>query len=381
MEIPFNKIYYTGNEQKYVRDVLNRRHLAGDGYYTEYVSRLLKEKFNIKEVLMTTSGTHALEMAAALTGISPGDEVIMPSFTFPSTANAVIKRGAEPVFAEIKKETLNIDPRDIEEKITVSTKAIIVVHYAGVGCEMGKIRDIAQREELLIIEDAAQAVNAKYKDKYLGTWGDIGCFSFHESKNYICGEGGALLLNSENEKFYRKAEIIREKGTNRVDFMRGEIDKYTWVAEGSSYLPSDLLMALLRAQLEAMDEIKSRRKIIYDYYFNHLQKYLSEDFLAGISNIPPACEPNYHIFYLIFKDNETREKVRNKLQKKGISAYFHYIPLHNSPMGKKLGYKTGDLSLTEWISGSLLRLPLYTGMTAEEMKYIINAIEEIFEEL
>lgn len=380
MDIPFNKIYYTGKEQDYLQDALKRKHLSGDGFYTKQVSRVLEERFNINRVLMTTSGTHALEMAVKLMNIASGDEVIMPSFTFPSTANAVIGQGGKPVFAEIKRDTLNIDPDSIEKMITAKTKAIIVVHYAGIGCEMNKIMKIAGSYNLSVIEDAAQAVNAKYKDKHLGTWGDIGCYSFHESKNYISGEGGALAINVDDKRIYNRAEIIREKGTNRANFIRGEVDKYTWVDEGSSYIPSDLLMAVLYAQLEKLDLIKLKRKEIYNYYYDQLEKYLHSDFLAEIPTIPRECKSNYHIFYLVFKNNKIRERVLEELQKKDISATFHYIPLHLSPMGKKLGYRFGDLPLTEESSSSLIRLPLYTGMKEQEREYIIKSITEIFEE-
>ncbi|MCG8514363.1 MAG: dTDP-4-amino-4,6-dideoxygalactose transaminase [Halanaerobiales bacterium] len=381
MLIPFNKIYYTGNELRYIEDALEKGQLTGDGEYSGIVCSFLEKKFGINKVLVTTTATHALEMAAMLIGLRPGDEVIMPSFTFPSTANAVLLQGARPVFAEIREETLNIDPLDIERKISQKTRAIIPVHYAGNGCELERVIELADQYNLLVIEDAAQAVNARYRNKYLGTWGDIGCYSFHGTKNYICGEGGAIAINSQHNGLLEQAEIISEKGTDRTRFLRGEREKYSWMAPGSSYLPSNLLMAFLYAQLEQLDDIKSRRKIIFNYYSEHLQSYLGQGIIKGISRIPSGCDPNYHLFYLLFPNERVRDKARALLKEKGISALFHYQPLHSAPMGRKLGYQAGDLPITEGISSSILRLPFYTGMTAAEMEYVVEQIRKVIKEL
>ncbi len=381
MKIPFNKIYYTGNEKKYIEDALVRKELSGDGYYTKKVTSFLENRFSLPDVFMTTSGTHALEMAAELINLSEGDEVIMPSFTFTSTANAVLQKGAKPIFVEIKKDTFNLDPSVLEKKISNKTKAIIPVHYAGVACEMDEISRVAKENNLYIIEDAAHAVNAKYKDKFLGGIGDFACYSFHDSKNYVSGEGGALIINNNEENFKNRAEIIREKGTNRSNFMRGEVDKYTWIAKGSSYLPSDLLMALLYAQLEEIDKIKRLRERIYEFYYSNLKEYLKEDFLDHISYIPDNRDSNYHIFYLKFINKKIRNHVLEELKNRGISATFHYIPLHSSPMGKKLGYKYSDLKITNEVSETILRLPFYPGLKDEELEYIIYNIKDVFKDL
>lgn len=381
MNIPFNKIYLNGKDKKYIDDALKRGHLSGDGFYTKLVESFFEEKFSLNKVFMTTSGTHALEMAAQLIDLKKNDEVIMPSFTFTSTANAVLQRGAKLVFAEIKASTLNLNPAQIEKKITKNTKAIIVIHYAGVGCDMKEIMKIADKYNLYVIEDAAHAVNAKYMNKYLGGIGDFGCYSFHSTKNYTSGEGGALIINNKDSSFIKKAEIIREKGTNRSDFLRGNIDKYTWVNKGSSYLPSDLLMALLYAQLEDLDLINELRKNIYEYYSENLKKYLAHNFLKAISFIPPNRKSNYHIFYLRFSNKNIRDYVLKELKKNGIQASFHYIPLHSSPMGEKLNYKYDDLPVTNDCAETILRLPIYPDLQKSELKYIVNNIELIFKKL
>lgn len=381
MNIPFNKIYLNGKEKKYIDDALKRGHLSGDGFYTKLVSSLFEEKFSLNKVFMTTSGTHALEMAAQLIDLKKNDEVIMPSFTFTSTANAVLQRGAKVVFAEIKADTLNLNPEFIEKKITKNTKAIIAVHYAGVSCDMEKLMKIADKYNLYLIEDAAHAVNAKYKNKYLGGIGDFGCYSFHSTKNYTSGEGGALIINNQDSSLIKKAEIIREKGTNRSDFLRGNIDKYTWVNKGSSYLPSDLLMALLYAQLEDLDLINELRKNIYEYYSENLEKYLAQDYLKAISFIPQHRKSNYHIFYLRFSNKNIRDFVLKELKKIGVQAYFHYIPLHSSPMGKKLNYEYRDLPVTNNCAETILRLPIYPDLQQSELEYIVNNIKKIFGKL
>lgn len=382
MEVPFNKEYYTGQEKEYINDIIeNKNHTRGDGYYTKKVSDLLEEKFSVYKIFMTTSGTHALELATSLTDLKPGEEVIIPSYTFPSTANAVLRNGGIPVFADIKPNTLNIDPKDILNKISNKTKAIMPIHYAGIAAEMDKIKEIAKEFNLSIIEDAAQAVNSKYKDDYLGTIGDFGCFSFHSTKNYISGEGGALLINNEDKELIKKAAIIREKGTNRFSFLKGEVDKYTWVEEGSSYLPSDLLMAFLYAQLKKMDEIKNMRKKIFNTYQKELKNIKKYSWVKSITEIPQKCKINYNSFYIIFNENKIKDRVIELLKEKKITATFHYIPLHISKMGRKLGYKKGDLPVTEKIADNIMRLPLYTQMTEKEVNYVIKSIKDIFEEL
>lgn len=381
MQIPFNKPYMTGKEKEYIEDVLTRRKLSGDGYYTKKVTSLLEKRFSLDRLLMTTSCTHALEMAVDLIELKEGDEVIMPSFTFPSTANAVIRQGAKPVFAEIKKDTFNIDPVEIEKKITEKTRAIIPVHYAGVSCDMDKIIDLAQKYRLYVIEDAAQGVNARYQNKYLGGIGDLGCYSFHGSKNYVSGEGGALVINNGCEYIKDRADIIREKGTNKVSFLKGEVDQYSWVDVGSSYSPSELLMAVLYAQLGEMDKIRKMRKNNFEIYYNSLKKYLNYPFLENMSYIPDNRESNYHIFYLKFVNKKIRDFVLNSLQKRGISATFHYIPLHSSPLGKKLGYRAEDLAITGNVGDTILRLPLYPELSNKQLTYIIENILDIFKGL
>lgn len=379
--IPFNKAYFTGDELKFVKEALDMESITGDGYFTSLVTSFLEERFLIKKVLMTTSATHALEMAMMLIGLGPNDEVIMPSFTFPSTANAVMIHGGKPVFAEISPDTLNIDPDDIEKKITKKTKAIIPVHYAGVGCEMDRIMNLAQKYNVYVIEDAAQGINAKYKNKYLGTLGHIGCYSFHGTKNYFSGEGGAIAFNFDDEELIERAEIIRQKGTNRNQFLRGEVDKYSWVATGSSYTPSDILMALLYAQLQQLSETQQKRKRTADFYSRSLQKYVESGKLKGILKIPDYCKSNYHLFYLTLNNEITRDLVINKLRARGVHATIHFVPLHSSPMGQLLGYKSNSLHITEKIGKTLIRLPLYTGMTDNEAEYVIDSLYEILKEI
>ncbi len=381
MKIPYNRIFYSGNETEYITDALTNEQITADGKYTKLVSSFLEDKLGTRKILMTTSCTHALEMACMLIGLKSGDEVIMPSFTFPSTANAVMLNGAKPVFADINENTLNINPLDIEVKITSNTKAIIPVHYGGVGCEMDTIMDIARRNNLYVIEDAAQGINAKYKGKSLGTWGHIGCYSFHGTKNYVSGEGGAIAINVDDKNLIEKAEIIRQKGTNRCEFLKGKVDKYSWVDIGSSYGPSDILMAILYAQIQQLDFIKNKRRVINDFYNENLSKYLKAGLIKSMTNIPKESDSNYHLFYIIFHSEEIRNKVMVKLKEKGISAVPHFVPLHSSSMGKKLRNKVLDLPITENISRCLLRLPMYTGMTEVEMKYVVDSLEEILKEI
>lgn len=380
MKIPFNKLYLAGREISYMKDALARGAISGDGYYTEKVQEFLEKTFQIKKVLLTTSGSSALEMAVLLLDLGPGDEVIMPSFTFVSTANAVILRGARPVFAEVEEETLNLDPDDFARKLTKRTRAVIPVHYAGVSCAMEEIKAIAKANKLFIIEDAAHAINALYRGAYLGSLGDLGCYSFHATKNCVCGEGGALLINTEDPDLLERARIIRDKGTNRSRFLRGEVDKYTWIDLGSSFLPADLLAAFLYSQLQEVVEITAKREALYRFFYGELLAYQERGILR-LPVIPDYAQANYHIFFLIFPSGQKRDKVMKQLRERGVEATFHYIPLHSSPMGKKLGYRPQDLPLTERISSCLLRIPLYTGMKEEERDYVIQNLKEVLDRL
>jgi dTDP-4-amino-4,6-dideoxygalactose transaminase len=384
MRIPFNHPYFTGNEIHYMENVIQSLseggHISGDGKYTKLVQDFFQKKLGARKALMTTSCTSALELATRLLALKPGDEVVVPSYTFSSTVNPILLAGAKPVFADICEDTLNIDPADIRKKITKKTRAIYPVHYGGISCAMDEIIEIAQEYDLNVVEDAAQGVNAKYKGKYLGTIGDFGCYSFHETKNYVCGEGGALLINSDDPTIIERAEIIREKGTNRSKFHRGEVDKYTWVDIGSSYLPSDLLAAFLYAQLEKLDEIQSMRMNVWNAYYSALKPF--ED--AGkirLPVVPDYAEHNAHLFYILFHDEQTRDRVMNQLKCVGILAVFHYVPLHSSPVGLALGYRKKDLSVTEEISGRLLRLPMYAGMTEGQLKIVQSELIKLLEKI
>ena len=376
MNIPFNKAFQTGKEHEFIQDAVRRNHISGDGHYTKLVNNFIQEKFQINKALMTTSCTHALDMAAMLINLKPGDEVILPSYTFVSTVNAIVLRGAKPVFIDIIPSTLNIDSNKIEDKITQRTKAIFPVHYAGIGCEMDSIMDIAAKHNLYVVEDAAQGVNAKYNGQYLGSIGHIGCYSFHETKNYSCGEGGAITINSRNQELIERAEIIREKGTNRSKFLRGQVDKYTWVDIGSSYLPSDILASFLWAQFQDLDQINDLRRKIYNRYYETLLPYEEREILR-LPVIPPNCESNFHMFYILLPDENRRNEVILKLKEKGISSVFHYVPLHSSPMGQQFGYKVGDLPITEQLSSRLVRLPMYAGMTLDEQEYVLANLQSI----
>ena len=375
-QIPFNKPFLVGKELYYIAQSVFSGHTAGDGTFTKKCQALMEEKFGATKILLTHSCTAALEMAAILCEVGPGDEVILPSFTFVSTANAFYLRGAKLVFVDVHQDTLNIDVTQVENAITDCTKIIVPVHYAGVGCEMDTIMDIANRHNLYVVEDAAQGVNAKYKDRYLGTIGDIGTFSFHETKNYICGEGGAIVIN--NQKFVERAEIIREKGTNRTKFFRGEVDKYTWVDIGSSFLPSDILAAFLYAQLENMEAINNRRRELFDYYYKALIPLVNDGKLR-LPYISSECESNSHLFYIILKDEKTRNALMDRLKSRGILAVFHYLPLHLSQVGRSMGYTDGQLPVTESMSGCLLRLPFYYDLTSEGQAEVVSAIKEFFQ--
>ena len=374
MKIPFNISYLTGKELEYMQESLESRNIIGNGSFTKKCEKLMEKIFRAKKILLTGSCTDALEMASLLANLETDDEVIVPSFTFVSTANAFILRGAKPVFIDIREDTLNMDEMMIEDKITDKTKAIFPVHYAGVSCEMDTIMDIAKRHNLFVIEDAAQGVYATYKGRYLGAIGHLGAYSFHGTKNYTCGEGGALVINDES--LIERAEILREKGTNRSKFLRGEIDKYTWVEVGSSFLLSDVLAAFLYAQLENLDEINKKRKAIFDFYYENLKELENVGELR-LPIIPDECEINYHLFYILLHSEEKRNYLMDELKSTGIQAVFHYVPLHNSPMGMKFGYKDGDLPITESISGCLLRLPFYADLGLDEQKFIVNMIKKI----
>jgi len=375
-KIPFNKPFIVGKEFSYMAQSVYNGHISGDGPFTLKCQTLLEEKFHAKKILLTHSCTAALEMAAVLCGVRLGDEVILPSFTFVSTANAFYMKGAKLVFVDIRPDTLNIDEKKIAEAITPFTKVIVPVHYAGIGCAMDQIMDIAHRHGVHVVEDAAQGVNATWNGQYLGTIGDLGAFSFHETKNFICGEGGAIVIN--HEKFIERAEIIREKGTNRSKFFRGEVDKYTWVDIGSSYLPSDLLAAFLYAQLEHMDKINKRRQEIFEYYYEALSP-LSDKGLLRLPVMTSECGGNHHMFYILLKDEGTRNNLMNHLKSKGILAIFHYLPLHISPVGRSLGYQEGQLPVTESVSGRLLRLPFYYDLEKEEQAEIVQLIKKFLE--
>lgn len=375
MRIPFNKPFIVGKELYYIAQSVLGGKIAGDGLFTKKCHAFMEKKFGAKKILLTHSCTAALEMAAILCEVSPGDEIILPSYTFVSTANAFYLRGAKLVFADIRQDTLNIDEKKIENLVTERTKVIVPVHYAGIACEMDTIMDIADRNKLYVVEDAAQGVNAKYKGRFLGTIGDIGTYSFHETKNFICGEGGAIVIN--NEKFIERAEIIREKGTNRSKFFRGEVDKYTWVDIGSSYLPSDIVAAFLYAQLENMEEINKRRSEIFDYYYKALIPFVNDGKMR-VPFICSECNSNSHLFYIILENETVRNNLMDHLKSKGILGVFHYIPLHLSPIGRSMGYTDGQLPVTESMSSRLLRLPFYYELTHSEQDEIINAIKEFF---
>jgi dTDP-4-amino-4,6-dideoxygalactose transaminase len=375
--IPFNKPVIVGTEEKYLQEALAQRKFSGDGEFTKRCHEWFEQQFNCKKALLTTSCTHALEMAAILAGIQEGDEVIMPSFTFVSTANAFVLRGAKIVFVDVRPDTMNINEELIEAAITEKTKAIVPVHYAGVACEMDTIMNIAEQYNLLVIEDAAQGMMSTYKGKALGTIGHIGCYSFHETKNYNCGEGGAIILN--HEKFVERAEIIREKGTNRSRFFRGQVDKYTWVDIGSSYLPSELNAAFLYAQLEKANEINSNRLRSWNLYHEKLNE-LAQRGLIELPFVPAQCEHNAHMFYIKVRDLAQRTALIEYLKRNGIISVFHYIPLHGTEAGRNFGRFSGKDEYTTEESERLLRLPMYYGLTEEEIQKVIDTISLFFVE-
>jgi dTDP-4-amino-4,6-dideoxygalactose transaminase len=373
--INFNEPPYVGKELEYIKKAIENRKICGDGPFTKDCSEWLKKKTLTKKALLTTSCTHALEMAAILADVKDGDEIIMPSYTFVSTADAFVVRGAKIVFVDIRPDTMNIDENLIEAAITEKTKAIVPVHYAGVSCEMDKILEIARKYKLFVVEDAAQGMMAEYKGKALGTLGDFGCYSFHETKNYSMGEGGALLI--KDDKFCERAEIIREKGTDRSKFFRGQVDKYTWVDLGSSYLPSELNAAYLYAQLEEADNININRLNTWNTYYRGL-KELEDEGKIELPYIPEDCVHNGHMFYLKVHDMDVRNELIKFLKDNGILSVFHYIPLHSAPMGLKIGRFVGEDKYTTKESQRLLRLPLFYGIKGEDVKYVIEKIYEFF---
>lgn len=375
MDIPFNKPYMTGKELWYISQAHANGHLAGDGVFTGKCNAWLENLVGCDKALLTHSCTAALEMAAILAELEPGDEVIMPSYTFVSTANAFVLRGAVPVFIDIRSDTLNIDEEQIEDAITSKTKAIVVVHYAGVACEMDTIMNLADKHGLLVIEDNAQGLESTYRGRPLGSIGHLAAVSFHETKNIISGEGGALLINSR--KFSERAEMIREKGTNRSQFFRGQVDKYTWVELGSSYLPSELVAAFLWAQMEEAEYITQRRLNIWNTYHQWFAS-LEEQGKLRRPVIPTDCKHNAHMYYLLLPDLEHRRGFIESLKARGIGVVFHYIPLHDSPMGMKYGRASGDLKNTQELSNRLVRLPLWLGLE-DELTGVIQQINRLLD--
>jgi dTDP-4-amino-4,6-dideoxygalactose transaminase len=371
IRIPFNRPFATGDELNYIRAAIAAPKFSGDGSFTAQCHLLLEESLGIQKALLTTSCTHALEMAALLLDLGSGDKVIVPSFTFPSAANAFVLRGAKPVFVDIRADTLNIDENQIEQRITARTKAIFLVHYAGVGCEMDTIMAIARRHGIAVVEDNAHGLFGRYRGRYLGTLGQLGTLSFHETKNFTCGEGGALLIN--DAQFNPRAEILREKGTDRSRFFRGEVDKYTWVDVGSSYLPADLLAAFLRAQLERRDQIQSMRRQIWEIYARELASWAEANGVR-LPIVPAECEQSYHMFYVVMPSFASRQALISHLGTLGILAVFHYLPLHLSPMGLRFGGHQGDCPITEDLADRLLRLPFFTGMSSSEQSQVIDAV-------
>jgi dTDP-4-amino-4,6-dideoxygalactose transaminase len=373
--IPFNVPTLTGRELEYIQQAVAGGHISGDGPFGKRCQTLLEEMVGGSRCLLTTSASSALDMAGLLLDLGPGDEVILPSFTFVSTANAVVLRGARPIFCDIREDTLNLDERLVPGLVTDRTRAIFVVHYAGVACEMDPILALARQRSLRVVEDAAQALGARYRGRPLGAVGDLGCFSFHETKNVYCGEGGALVVG--NSRYLERAEILREKGTNRSQFFRGLVDKYTWVDVGSSFLPSDVLAAFLCAQLERFEEVQQTRQAIWWRYHHGLEPLERAGHLT-LPRVPAHVETNHHLFHILLEDEPTRDRLMSHLRAKGILAVFHYVPLHNSPMGRRLGCAAGTLPVTERIAARLLRLPLYGSLAQSDQHEVIETIRSFF---
>lgn len=373
MHIPFNRPFAVGREFGYIRQAIDNMHCSGDGPFTKKCQALLEEALGVPKVLLTTSCTDALEMAALLLEIAPGDEVIVPSFTFVSTANAFALRGARIVFADIRPDTFNLDEARLEGLITPRTRAIVPVHYGGVGCEMEAILEIAGRRGVAVVEDNAHGLFGKYRGRFLGTFGCLATQSFHETKNFTCGEGGALVVN--DPRHVARAEIIREKGTNRSRFFRGEIDKYSWVDLGSSHLPSDILAAYLYAQLEARNQIQETRRRIWKHYATHLSDWAPAQGIR-LPIVPSHCEPSYHLFYLLMPSLEARQALIQHLKVRGIGSVFHYLPLHLSEMGARFGARPGDCPVSENASDRILRLPFHNSMTDADQRSVVEALLE-----
>ena len=375
--IEFNKPPFIGTELEYIRQAAEENNkLCGDGPFTKKCSAWMQDNFKVKHAMLTASCTHALEMAAYLSEIRPGDEVIMPSYTFVSTADAFVLRGAKIVYVDIRPDTMNIDETKIEDAITEKTKAIVPVHYAGVACEMDTIMDIAKRHNLKVVEDAAQGVSAYYKGKALGTIGDFGCYSFHETKNYTMGEGGALLFQDEN--YLDKAEILREKGTNRSKFFRGQIDKYTWIDYGSSYLPSDMNAAYLLAELEEHEKIDRKRMAIYNYYHEQLRPR-AEAGMIEQPVVPEGCVHNAHMYFIKARKQEVRTILIKYMKERGVMCVFHYVPLHTSPAGQKFGVFHGEDKYTTKESERLMRLPMFYSLSEQDMAYVVECLMDFKE--
>ena len=372
--IPFNRFCPVGTEFAYVQQCIDGMHVSGDGKFTGLCQSLLGETLGVPQVLLTTSCTDALEMAALLADLRPGDEVIVPSFTFVSTANAFALRGAKPVFADVRPDTMNLDENLLESRISSRTRLIVAVHYGGVGCEMDAIMSIAGRHGIGVVEDNAHGLFGKYRGRFLGTFGSLATQSFHETKNFTCGEGGALLINAK--RFVERAEILREKGTNRKRYFRGEVDKYTWVDLGSSFLPSDILAAFLYAQLQARDQIQQSRHRIWQYYTRHLAEWAAENGVA-LPSVPPHCEHPAHLFYLMLPSLEARTRLIAELKAKGILCVFHYQPLHLSDMGRQFGGRTGDCPVAELAGERLVRLPFFNDLNEPEQARIVEAVRSL----
>ncbi len=373
IKVDFNRPITVGNEFEYMRQAVENAHISGDGPFTKKCHAFLERELGVPKALLTTSCTHALEMSALLLDIQPGDEVIIPDFTFVSTVNAFVLRGAKPVFLDVRPDTLNLDESKLEAAITPRTKAVVPVHYAGVGCEMDKILAVAYQHNIAVIEDNAHGLFGKYRGKYLGTFGSLASQSFHETKNFSCGEGGALLIN--DPALAERAEIIREKGTNRSRFFRGQVDKYTWVDIGSSYLPSDILAAFLYAQFEQREKIQTHRKQVWEMYAVGLKDWAAAHDVR-LPYVPEDCEQAYHMFYMLLPDLELRQKLIMYLRERGIYSVFHYLPLHLSDMGRGFGGREGDCPVTERISDQLIRLPFHNALTSNDQEMVIEAIRE-----
>lgn len=374
LPIPFNRPALAGREFDYVRQAIENMHLSGNGPFTGRCQALLEQCLGAPKVLLTTSCTHALEMAALLLDIRPGDEVILPSFTFVSTANAFVLRGARPVFVDVRPDTFNLDETQLERLITPRTKAIVAVHYAGVGCEMDAVMKTADRRGVPVVEDNAHGLLGRYRGKGLGTFGALAAQSFHETKNITCGEGGALVVNQP--RYLDRAEIIREKGTDRHRFFKGQVDKYTWVDVGSSYLPSEILAAFLYAQLEVRDAIQVRRRGIWEFYAEHLREWSSSTGVR-LPVVPAHCEQSHHMFYLVAPSLAGRQALIAHLARQGVSSVFHYQPLHLSEMGRQYGYRAGDFPVTERAGDCLLRLPFHNALTAGELERVVAAVTSV----